>query len=65
MFSYVSTFNIIILFISTRGLQYIPIFYQAVRHHSATKSGIDLLPFMLGLVVTVIISGQIVGKTGY
>ncbi|KAJ7856297.1 ABC transporter, partial [Mycena leptocephala] len=44
---------------------YIPIFYQAVRHHSATKSGIDLLPFMLGLVVTVIISGQIVGKTGY
>ncbi|KAF7335567.1 Major facilitator transporter-like protein [Mycena venus] len=44
---------------------YIPIFYQAVRHHSATKSGIDLLPFMLGLVLTVILAGQIVGKTGY
>ncbi|KAJ7212655.1 ABC transporter [Mycena pura] len=44
---------------------YIPIFYQAVRHHSATKSGIDLLPFMLGVVLTVIISGQIVGRAGY
>ncbi|KAJ7665196.1 ABC transporter [Mycena polygramma] len=44
---------------------YIPIFYQAVRHHSATKSGIDLLPFMLGVVVTVISSGQVVGRFGY
>ncbi|KAJ7602286.1 ABC transporter [Mycena polygramma] len=44
---------------------YIPIFYQAVRHHSATKSGIDLLPFMLGVVVTVISSGQLVAKFGY
>ncbi|CAK5270693.1 unnamed protein product [Mycena citricolor] len=44
---------------------YIPIFYQAVRHHSATKSGIDLLPFMLGVVVTVISSGQLVGRFGY
>ncbi|KAJ6566269.1 transporter [Mycena capillaripes] len=44
---------------------YIPIFYQAVRHHSATSSGIDLLPFMLGVVVTVISTGQLVGRFGY
>ncbi|KAJ6622510.1 major facilitator superfamily domain-containing protein, partial [Mycena sp. CBHHK59/15] len=44
---------------------YVPIFYQAVRHRSATSSGIDLLPFMLGVVITVIASGQIVGKFGY
>ncbi|KAJ7073604.1 major facilitator superfamily domain-containing protein [Mycena amicta] len=44
---------------------YIPIFYQAVRHHSATKSGIDLLPFMLGVVLSVILSGQVVGRFGY
>ncbi|KAJ6577047.1 transporter [Mycena vulgaris] len=44
---------------------YIPIFYQAVRHRTATESGIDLLPFMLGIVLTVITSGQIVGKSGY
>ncbi|KAJ7111835.1 transporter [Mycena epipterygia] len=44
---------------------YIPIFYQAVRHRSATASGIDLLPFLLGIVVTVISTGQFVGKFGY
>lgn len=44
---------------------YIPIFYQAAKHHSATQSGIDLIPFMLSLVLTLIIGGQIVGKTGY
>ncbi|KAJ7792046.1 ABC transporter [Mycena olivaceomarginata] len=44
---------------------YIPIFYQAVRHQSATKSGISLLPFMLGLVITIISAGQIVGRFGY
>ncbi|KAF7303418.1 Major facilitator transporter-like protein [Mycena indigotica] len=43
---------------------YIPIFYQAVRHHSATQSGIDLLPFMMGTVLTVIGSGQLVGLFG-
>ncbi|KAJ7767000.1 ABC transporter [Mycena maculata] len=43
---------------------YIPIFFQAVKHHSATQSGIDLLPFMISIVVTVIGSGQIVGRTG-
>ncbi|KAJ7867670.1 ABC transporter [Mycena olivaceomarginata] len=44
---------------------YIPIFYQAVRQQSATKSGIALLPFMLGLVITIISSAQIVGRFGY
>jgi MFS family permease len=44
---------------------YIPIFYQAVRHKSATSSGINLLPFMLGVVVSVLGSGQLVGRFGY
>ncbi|KAJ7677128.1 ABC transporter [Mycena polygramma] len=44
---------------------YIPIFYQAVRHQSATNSGINLLPFMLATVITVISAGQIVGRTRY
>jgi hypothetical protein len=45
--------------------QYIPIFYQAVKHRTATASGIDLLPFMLGTVLSVITAGQIVGRIGY
>ncbi|KAF9066962.1 ABC transporter, partial [Rhodocollybia butyracea] len=44
---------------------YIPIFYQAVRHRTATESGIDLLPFMLSVVLSGIVAGQLVGKFGY
>ncbi|KAJ7116890.1 ABC transporter [Mycena epipterygia] len=44
---------------------YLPIFYQAVRHHSATSSGIDILPFALGVTLTLITAGQIVGRFGY
>ncbi|KAF7983097.1 hypothetical protein HWV62_24031 [Athelia sp. TMB] len=44
---------------------YIPIFYQAVRHKSATDSGASLLPFLLGTVLSVISAGQFVGVVGY
>ncbi|KAJ7136671.1 major facilitator superfamily domain-containing protein [Mycena epipterygia] len=57
--------GVVVSFLTTAYPQYIPIFYQAVRHRSATASGIDLLPFLLGVVVSIIASGQIVGKLGY
>lgn len=44
---------------------YIPIFYEAAKGESATKSAILLLPLMLAVVLTVITSGQIVARTGY
>lgn len=43
---------------------YIPIFYQAVRHKSATVSGVSILPFSFGTVLSVILAGQIVGVCG-
>lgn len=43
---------------------YIPIYYQAVRHHDATKSGIDILAFMLAVVISVVVAGRIVSMTG-
>ncbi|KAJ7646955.1 ABC transporter [Roridomyces roridus] len=42
-----------------------PHLYQAVRHRSATSSGVNLLPFVLGLVFGAIFSDQLVGRTGY
>ncbi|KAJ7128242.1 ABC transporter [Mycena filopes] len=44
---------------------YLPVLYQAARDHTATNSGIDILPFMLGLIICTVITGQLVGKTGY
>lgn len=43
---------------------YIPILYQVTRQASATDSGINLLPFMLAVVLSVIIAGQLVGRIG-
>lgn len=46
------------------GILYIPIFIQTVVGQSATDSGLLLLPFMMGIVVSSIISGQITARTG-
>ncbi|KAJ7176948.1 ABC transporter [Mycena filopes] len=59
LYSFLGRFSLLIF------SYYIPIFYQASRGHSATKSGLDLLPFMISVVVSVIAAGQIVGRTGY
>ncbi|KAJ7082359.1 ABC transporter [Mycena belliarum] len=59
LFSFLTRFSLLLYSF------YIPIFYQAVRHHTATASGIDLLPFMLGSVIVIISAGQIVGRFGY
>jgi MFS family permease len=43
---------------------YLPLWYQATRGASATKSGIDILPYMLSVVVAAGISGGIITKSG-
>jgi EmrB/QacA subfamily drug resistance transporter len=43
---------------------FIPLFMQAVVGTSATNSGIVLMPLMLGWVVTSVVTGQIVSRTG-
>ncbi|KAF7298821.1 Major facilitator superfamily protein [Mycena indigotica] len=39
---------------------YIPIYYQAAREHSAIKSGVDLLPFLIGVSVAILGAAQII-----
>ncbi|KAF7323266.1 Major facilitator superfamily protein [Mycena chlorophos] len=57
-------YSFLLRFVHLLVIYYIPIYYQAVRHHSATSSGIDLLAFMLASVVSVIGAGQLVGRFG-
>ncbi|BGP26163.1 hypothetical protein JCM10295v2_005106 [Rhodotorula toruloides] len=42
----------------------VPVFFQVTRHHDATKSGVDLLAYMLSVVITVIGAGRVVSATG-
>lgn len=46
------------------GLSYLPTFIQAVTQASATSSGLLLLPMMGGLIVSGVVSGQIITRTG-
>ncbi|MEV8636994.1 MDR family MFS transporter [Streptosporangium sp. NPDC051023] len=46
------------------SLTYMPLFLQVVQGVSPTLSGIHLLPMMAGMLVTSIISGQIITRTG-
>ncbi|KAI9598083.1 major facilitator superfamily domain-containing protein [Syncephalis fuscata] len=45
-------------------IYYLPIFFQAVRGYSATQSGLILLPFVLPISITVILSGIIATRVG-
>ena len=44
---------------------YLPIWFQAIKDVSAVKSGIDILPVLLSLVLSSILAGILVTKIGY
>ncbi|QRV94670.1 major facilitator superfamily transporter [Ceratobasidium sp. AG-Ba] len=46
------------------GTYYLPVYFQVTKGHSATKSGIDILPFMLSVVVAAGLSGGVINGTG-
>ncbi|KAI8055353.1 major facilitator superfamily domain-containing protein [Syncephalis plumigaleata] len=43
---------------------YLPVFFQAVRGYTATQSGLILLPFVLPVSITAIISGTVASRLG-
>jgi EmrB/QacA subfamily drug resistance transporter len=44
---------------------YVPLFVQRVLGESATGSGAVLTPLMLGIILTSVVAGQIVSRTGH
>ena len=46
------------------GLLLIPQYLQIVKGASPTKSGLEMLPLMLGMIISSVVSGQITAKTG-
>jgi len=46
------------------SITYLPLYFQVVRGASPTKSGLELLPLMGGLILTSTVGGQIVSRTG-
>lgn len=46
------------------SMTFLPTFFQYVEGDSATTSGLRMLPLVIGLMLTAVASGNIVGKTG-
>jgi EmrB/QacA subfamily drug resistance transporter len=43
---------------------FLPLWFQIVQGASTTASGYDLFPFLIGLIVSSIVAGQMVSRTG-
>src|SRR4051794_11603130 len=60
--------SMVSIFFATFGfgaaIIFLPLYFQVVEGASATASGYRLLPFLFGLIVSSIVSGQIVSRTG-
>jgi EmrB/QacA subfamily drug resistance transporter len=46
------------------SVTYLPLYLQVVKGHSPTISGLQLLPLMAGVIVTSILSGNLISKFG-
>ena len=46
------------------AIAFLPLFFQVAKGDSPTVSGLQLLPLMAGLLITSIVGGQLVSRTG-
>ncbi|HEX6139798.1 MAG TPA: MDR family MFS transporter [Candidatus Limnocylindria bacterium] len=62
------TASVIAFFLAAMGffaaVVFLPRWYQVVAGASATESGYQILPLLLGLIVSATLSGQLVARTG-
>lgn len=60
--------SMVAIFLATFGfgaaIIFLPLYFQIVEGSSATESGYQLLPFLVGLIISSIASGALVSRTG-
>jgi len=64
-FTLTSAVGFIIGFSLFGAVTFLPLFQQVVRGASPTASGLQLLPLMLGLIVSSVGSGRLIARTGH
>ncbi|HEU4973876.1 MAG TPA: MFS transporter [Baekduia sp.] len=64
VFRVTSAVGLVVGFALFGALTYLPLFQQVVRGLSPTASGLQLLPVMGGLLLSSIVSGQVISRTG-
>jgi EmrB/QacA subfamily drug resistance transporter len=63
-FTVTSAVALIVGFALFGSVTYLPLFLQVVQNASPTASGLEMLPMMGGMLVTSIVSGQLISRTG-
>ena len=63
-FSAASAVGFVIGFTMFGSIVYLPLYLQVVHGSSPTRSGLELLPMVTGMLITFIISGRLVSRTG-
>ncbi|MGO9457827.1 MAG: MFS transporter [Acidimicrobiales bacterium] len=64
VFSAVSAIGFVVGFAMYGALTFLPLFLQVVKGVSPTESGVRLFAMMLGLLITSVVSGQLVSRYG-
>lgn len=64
IFSVGNTFGFLIGFAMFGGAIYLPLYFQAVMGMSPTRSGLAMLPMVIGIFSMSIVSGQLITRTG-
>ena len=63
-FSVTSLIGLIVGFALFGSVTYLPVYLQLVKGIGPTQSGLEMLPMMGGMLVTSIVSGQLISRTG-
>ena len=63
-FSLVAGMGFIVGFAMFGAITFLPLYQQTVQGASATNSGLLLLPMMAGMLVTSLVAGRVITKTG-
>lgn len=64
IFAVGNTYSFLIGFAMFGGLIYLPLYFQTVQGMSPTRSGLAMLPMVLGLFTMSITAGQLISRTG-
>lgn len=63
-FSVTSLIGLIVGFALFGSVTYLPVYLQLVKGIGPTQSGLQMLPMMGGMLVTSVVSGQLISRTG-
>jgi EmrB/QacA subfamily drug resistance transporter len=63
-FAVTSAVGLIVGFALFGSVTYLPVYLQVVKGISPTRSGMQMSPMMVGLLMTSILSGQLISRTG-